>query len=82
MVESLCGAKPDPIWYLGPQAPVSEINKLELFYGTLASFDISMHNFYKLPQGKTEKMTQLEGALNAAQQNTLQCWVGARFKNT
>ena len=40
------------------------INKLELVYGTMASFDILMQNFYKL-QGKMEKVmlyvTQLEG---------------------
>ena len=34
----------------------------------MASFDILMQNFYKLQQGKTEKVmlyvTQLEGALN------------------
>ena len=63
----------DLVWYLSLQAPGSEIrNKLELVYGTGASFDILMQNFYKLQQGKTEKVTvhvtQLEGALNAAQQ--------------
>ena len=61
------------VHYLGLQAPVSEIiNKLELIYGTLASFNILMQNFYKLQQGKTEKVlvyvTHLEGALNTVQQ--------------
>ena len=65
----------DLVWYLGPHAPVSEIlNKLELIYGTVASFDILMQNFYKLQQGKTEKVlvyvTHLEGALNAVQQES------------
>ena len=37
----------DPIWYLGLQTLVAEmINKLELAYGTVASFDILMENFY------------------------------------
>ena len=61
------------VQYLGPQAPVSEIlNKLELIHGTVASFDILMQNFYKLTQGKTEKVpvyvTFLEGVLNVVQQ--------------
>ena len=33
-------------WYFGPQVPVAEIiNKLELVYGTVASFDILMQIF-------------------------------------
>ena len=32
------------------------INKLELVYSTVESFDILMQNFYKLQQGKTEKV--------------------------
>ena len=54
-------------------ASVSEIlNKLELVYGTIASSDILMQKFYKLYQGKMEKVpvyvTQFEGVLNAVQQ--------------
>ena len=72
IVWSLHGATADLVWYLGLQAPVSDIiNKLELIYGTVAFFDILMKNFYKLQQGKTEKVptdvTHLEGALNAVQ---------------
>ena len=48
------------------------ISKLELIYGTVASFDILMQHFYKLQQGKTEKVqvyvTHLEGTLNAVKQ--------------
>ena len=48
-VWSLHGATADLIQYLGPQALVAEIiNKLELVYGTVASFDILMQNLYKL----------------------------------
>ena len=51
------------------------INKLELLYGTVTSFDILVQNIYKLLQGKMEKVTlyvaQLEGALNAIQQEYL-----------
>ena len=55
-VQSLCRAMADPVGYLDLQAPVSEIiNKLELVYGTMASFDILMQNFYKLQQVKAER---------------------------
>ena len=72
----LCRAAAELVWYLGLQALVSEIiNKLELLYGTMASFDILMQNFYKLQQGKAEKVTMyvtwLEGALNVVQQEYL-----------
>ena len=47
IVHSLWGAVADLVWYLGPHAPVSDIiNKLELVYGTVASFDVLMQNFY------------------------------------
>ena len=53
----LHGATADLVWYLGLQAPVSEIiNKLELVYGTMTSFNILMQNFYKLQKGKTEEV--------------------------
>ena len=62
----------DLVWYLGLHAPVSDIiNKVELIYGTVTSFDILMHNYYKLQQGKTERVplygTHLEGVLNTIQ---------------
>ena len=48
------------------------IHKFELVYGKVASLDVIMQNFYKLQEGKTEKVTvyviQLVGALNVAQQ--------------
>ena len=51
-----CRAMANLVWNLWPQALVSEIiNKLELVYGTVASFDILIQNFYKLQQGRTEK---------------------------
>ena len=57
-VQSLCRTEADLIQYLGLQALVAEtINKLELVYGTVASFDIMMQNFHKLQQGKMEKGT-------------------------
>ena len=60
IVWSLCRATADLVWYLGLQGPVSEIiNKLELIYGTMASFDILMQKFYKLQQGKTGKGTSI-----------------------
>ena len=65
----------DQVQHLDAQAPVPGIiNKLELVYGTIASFDILMQNFINY-KGKTEKVmlyvTQLEGALNAVQQEYL-----------
>ena len=48
MVQSLHGATADFVQYLGTQALVEVIiNKLELLYGTVASFDILMPKFYK-----------------------------------
>ena len=49
MVWSIHGTMANLVWYLGPQALVSEIiNKLELVHGTMTSFDILMQIFYKL----------------------------------
>ena len=76
MVWYLCRATTDLVCYLGPQPLVAEIiNKLELVYDTMTSFDILMQHFYKLQPGKTAKVTlyitQLEGALNAVWQGYL-----------
>ena len=76
MVWSLHEAEVDLVKYLGLQTLVAElISELELVYGTMASFDISMQNCYKLQQSKTEKvtlyLTQLEGVLNAVWQEYL-----------
>ena len=76
MVQSLHGTAADLVQYLGLQALVSEIiNKLELVYDTMASFDILIQNLYNLQQGKSEKVTlyvtQLEWALNVVQQEYL-----------
>ena len=73
MLQSLHEATATLVQYLGLQALVSEIiNKLELTYGTMASFDILMQKFYKLQQDKAEKVTFfvtcLEGALDVVQQ--------------
>ena len=73
IVCSIHGAVADLVWYLGLQASVSEIiNKLECIYGTVASFNILMQHFYKLQQGKTEKLPvyvkPLEGTLDAVNQ--------------
>ena len=54
--------------YMGPIARVSEIlQKLTVIFGTVASFDVLMQNFYKVTQGNHEKVpsfaTRLEGTL-------------------
>ena len=65
---SLQGAAADMAHYMGPAASVSEIlEKLSVIFGTVASFDVLMQNFYKISQGN-EKVpsfaTRLEGTLN------------------
>ena len=57
--------------YMGPTASVSKIlEKLSVIFGTVASFDMLMQNFYKISQGN-EKVpsfaTKLEGTLNQIQ---------------
>ena len=44
-------------WYMGPAAGVSDIlDKLMVIFGTVASFDVLMQNFYKITQGNNEKV--------------------------
>ena len=67
-MQSLKGAAADMACYMGPTASVSKIlEKLSVIFGTVASFDMLMQNFYKISQGN-EKMpsfvTKLEGTLN------------------
>ena len=59
----------DMVWYVGPTASVTHIlQKLAVIFGTMASFDILMQNFYKVTQGNHEKVPsfalRLEGTLN------------------
>ena len=68
-MRSLKGAAADMAWYMGPTASVSNIlEKLLIIFGTIASFDMVMQNFYKITQGSSEKVslfaTRLEGTLN------------------
>ena len=65
---SLKGAVADMVHYMGSTASVSDIlEKLSVIFGTVASFDVLMQNFYKISQGN-EKVpsfaTWLEGTLN------------------
>ena len=60
---------------MGPTTSVDYIlQKLAIIFGTIASFDVLMQNFYKVTQGNHEKVpsfaTGLEGTLN---QISLQC---------
>ena len=69
IVQSLKGAVVDwpDIWAL---LLVSQkfYKKLMVIFGTVASFDVLMQSFYKVPQGNHEKVpsfaTRLEGTLN------------------
>ena len=68
-MRSLKGAAADMAWYMGPIASVSDIlDKLTVIFGTVASFDVLMQNFYKITQGNNEKVPsfamRLEGTLN------------------
>ena len=65
----------DMAWNIGPIASVLHIlRKLSVIFGTVASFDVLMQNFYKVTQGNNEKVlsfsTKLKETLN---QIRLQC---------
>ena len=67
-MKSLKGAAADMAGYMGPTASVSDIlDKLIVIFGTVASFDVLMQNFYKITQGNNEKVPsfamRLEGTL-------------------
>ena len=69
IIRSLKGAAADMARYMGPTAGVSKIlEKLLVIFGTVASFDVLMQNFYKIMQGGNEKVPsfamRLEGTLN------------------
>ena len=69
IMRSLKGAAADMACYMGPTASVSKIlEKLSVIFGTVASFDVLMQNFYKIMQGGNKKvpsfLTRLEGTLN------------------
>ena len=71
IMQSLKGAAADMARYMGPTAGVSDIlEKLSVIFGTVASFDVLMQNFYKISQGNEKVpsfVTQLEGTLNQIQ---------------
>ena len=54
--------------YMGPITDVSEIlEKLSVIFGTVASLDVLMLNFYKISQGNEKVPSfaiRLEGTLN------------------
>ena len=68
IMQSLRGGAADMAHYMGPTAGVSKIlEKLSVIFGTVASFDVLMQNFYKISQGNEKVplfVTQLEGILN------------------
>ena len=68
IMQSLRGAVADMACYMGPTAGVSKIlEKLSVIFGTVASFDVLMQNFYKISQGNEKVpsfVTRLEGTLN------------------
>ena len=56
IMRSLKGTAADMACYMGPTDGVSEIlEKLSVIFGTVASFDVLMQNFYKITQGVMKK---------------------------
>ena len=75
IIRSLKGQVADMAQYIGPTASVAYfLRKLSVIFGTVASFDVLMQNFYNVTQGNNEKVPsftmRLEGTLN---QIRLQC---------
>ena len=68
IMQSLKGAAADMAHYMGPTTGVSDILEiLSVIFGTVASFDVLMQNFYKISQGNKKVpsfATWLEGTLN------------------
>ena len=68
-MQSLKGAAVDMATYMGPTVSISDITqKLIIIFGTVASFNVLMQNFYKVMQGNHKKVssfaTRLEGTLH------------------
>ena len=69
IVRLLKGAAADMAWYMGPTTSMAHIlQKVTIIFGTMASFDVLMQNFYKVTQGNHKKApsftTRLERTLN------------------
>ena len=69
IIRSLKGAVADMVQYMGPTTSVAHILwKHFIIFGTVASFDVLMQNFYKVTQGNNKKVPsfamRLEGTLN------------------
>ena len=69
IVRLLKGAVVDMAQYMGPTTSMAHIlQKLTVIFGTMASFDVLLQNFYKVTQGNYKKVppfaTRLEGTLN------------------
>ena len=48
-IRSLKGAVADMAWYMGPTTNMTHIlQKLAVIFGTMASFNVLMQNFYKV----------------------------------
>ena len=55
IVRSLKGAAVHMAWCIGPTTSVSDIlEKLTVIFGTVASFNVLMQNFYKMTQETTK----------------------------
>ena len=58
IIQSLKGAIVDMARHMGPTTSIDHILcKLSVIFGTVASFDVLMQNFYKMSQGNNEKVS-------------------------
>ena len=69
IVQSLKREAADMVRYMGPTTSMAHIlQNVMVIFGTVASFDILMQNFYKVMQGNHEMVPsfamRLEGTLN------------------
>ena len=71
IIQSLKGAVADMTRYMGLAIIIAHILQNFLFFGTVASFDVLMQNFYKVTQGNTEKVPPLP-----------QGWKGSSIKSS
>ena len=69
IIRSLKGAVADMAQCMGPTTSMAHIiQKLTVIFSTMTSFDVLMHNLYKVTQGNHEEVpsfaARLEGTLN------------------
>ena len=87
IIRSLKGAAAGMARHVGPTTSINHIlGKISVIFGTVASFDILMQNFYKVTQGNNEKVPsfarRLEGSLIKYSFSALDGWWLWRHNST